>query len=78
MKLRLPVAFAFPLVQTAAWLCAQTAPAPAVRDDQPIVLSEFRVDTSKDRGYVATNATTGTRLNMPIKDIPLPVEVITR
>jgi iron complex outermembrane receptor protein len=62
------------------FLLAQAAPAPAApaRDDQPVMLSEFRVDTSKDRGYVATNATTGTRLNMPIKDIPLPVEVITR
>lgn len=68
---------------TGGLLRAQTAPAPApapaaARDDQPIVLAEFRVDTTKDRGYVATNATTGTRLNMPIKDIPLPVEVITR
>ncbi len=59
---------------------AQTAPAPAApaRDDQPIVLSEFRVDTTKDHGYLATNATTGTRLNMPIKQIPMPIEVITR
>ncbi|MBI5691142.1 MAG: TonB-dependent receptor [Verrucomicrobia bacterium] len=70
-------------VAIGAGLRAQSTPAGvsaglAARDDQPIVLSEFRVDTSKDRGYVATNATTGTRLNMPIKDIPLPVEVITR
>ena len=42
------------------------------------MLKEFRVDTSKDRGYLATNATTGTRLNMSIKEIPLPIEVITR
>lgn len=47
-------------------------------DDQPLILSEFRVDTTKDRGYLATNATTGTRLNMPIKNIPMPIEVITR
>lgn len=58
---------------------AQTAPATAgAKQDEPIRLSEFRVDTSKDRGYVATNATTGTRLNMSIKEIPLPIEVITR
>jgi outer membrane receptor protein involved in Fe transport len=58
----------------------QTPPtgSPAARDDQPIVLSEFRVDTTKDRGYLATNATTGTRLNMPIKQIPMPIEVVTR
>ncbi len=62
-------------------LAAQNAPAPAPVDpakDQPVVLGEFRVDTTRDRGYLATNATTGTRLNMAIKDIPLPVEVITR
>jgi iron complex outermembrane receptor protein len=61
---------------------AQTAPAGTAQIDptkeEVVVLSEFRVDTTKDRGYVATNATTGTRLNMAIKDIPLPVEVITR
>lgn len=61
---------------------AQTTPAGTGPSDPtkdvPLVLSEFRVDTSKDRGYLATNATTGTRLNMPIKEIPMPIEVITR
>ena len=58
---------------------AQTAPTePDAKKEDPIRLSEFRVDTSKDRGYLATNATTGTRLNMSIKEIPLPIEVITR
>jgi iron complex outermembrane receptor protein len=58
---------------------AQTAPAAAEeKKDEAVVLKEFRVDTSKDRGYLATNATTGTRLNMSIKEIPLPIEVITR
>ncbi len=59
---------------------AQTPPpSPAsAAKDEPIVLSEFRVDTTKDRGYIATNATTGTRLNMPIKQIPMPIEVVTR
>jgi iron complex outermembrane receptor protein len=76
MKLPLTLASALLLASLRAATPAQPNPAPA--GDQPIVLSEFRVDTSKDRGYVATNATTGTRLNMAIKDIPLPVEVITR
>lgn len=61
-------------------LVAQTVP-PAPGDpnaEQPLVLAEFRVDTTKDRGYLATNATTGTRLNMPIKQIPMPIEVVTR
>ena len=61
---------------------AQTAPAGAAQSEtgkeEAVLLKEFRVDTSKDRGYLATNATTGTRLNMASKDIPLPIEVITR
>lgn len=61
-------------------LSAAQAPvgSPANSPDQPLVLSEFRVDTTRDRGYVATNSTTGTRLNLEIKAIPLPIEVITR
>ncbi len=64
---------------------AQTPPTDATsldpkkkKADEPVMLAEFRVDTSKDRGYLATNSTTGTRLNMPIKNIPLPIEVVTR
>ncbi|MBC7366578.1 MAG: TonB-dependent receptor [Undibacterium sp.] len=57
---------------------ATSAPTDAAKPGDAIRLSEFRVDTSKDRGYLATNATTGTRLNMSIKEIPLPIEVITR
>ena len=61
---------------------AETAPAGSISSDQgkdqPVQLEAFRVDTSKDRGYVATNSTTGTRLNMSIKEIPLPIEIITR
>lgn len=62
---------------------AQPAPAVPVRPaepakDQKIVLSEFRVDSTKDTGYLATNSTAGTRLNTPIKQLPMQLEVITR
>jgi iron complex outermembrane recepter protein len=70
------------LVLASSLAVAQTvAPAPAsppVDPDAPIVLSEFRVDTTQDRGYLAANATSGTRLNMPIRDLPMQLEVITR
>ena len=46
-------------------------------DEETVVLSPFEVTTSKDKGYKATNATSGTRLNTPIKDVPLNLEVIT-
>lgn len=60
-------------------LRAQSTPpvAPLVEADEPVVLNPFTVTTDKDRGYKATNATSGTRLNTPIKDAPLPIEVIT-
>jgi iron complex outermembrane recepter protein len=65
-------------------LAAQTTPAAAPADpskpkeDSTIMLSEFRVDTTQDRGYLATNSTAGTRLNTPIKQLPMQLEVITR
>ena len=60
---------------------AQTTPAarPATAVEESVVtLSEFRVDATKDVGYRATNATSGTRLNTPIKDIPMPINVVTK
>ncbi|HVU31969.1 MAG TPA: TonB-dependent receptor plug domain-containing protein [Opitutaceae bacterium] len=55
------------------------APAPTTGSnaDETIVLSPFTVSTDKDRGYRATNSISGTRLNTPIKDLPMPIEVIT-
>jgi outer membrane receptor protein involved in Fe transport len=69
---RLAAIFAFAAGPAAA------ADALAPKKDEVVVLEAFRVDTSKDRGYTATNSTTGTRLNLSIKQIPLPIEVITR
>jgi len=63
-------------------LFAQTTPTKPVaeaREESPEVveLSPFQVDASKDRGYRATNSISGSRLNTAIKDIPMPIEVIT-
>jgi iron complex outermembrane receptor protein len=52
-------------------------PASASEEDKPIVLSEFRVTTTQDRGYRATNTISGTRLDTPIRDVPIPIQVIT-
>jgi len=46
-------------------------------DEDIIELSPFTVDSSDDTGYRATNTISGTRLNTAIKDIPMPIEVIT-
>ncbi|HLP09521.1 MAG TPA: TonB-dependent receptor plug domain-containing protein [Opitutaceae bacterium] len=42
-----------------------------------VVLNPFTVSTDRDRGYKATNVTTGTRLDSAIKDTALALEVIT-
>lgn len=44
---------------------------------QAVVMNPFVVSTDKDKGYKATNAISGTRLDTPIKDLPLSLEVIT-
>ncbi len=45
--------------------------------DEAIVMSPFKVTTAKDKGYRATNSISGSRLDTAIKDIPMPIEVIT-
>jgi outer membrane receptor protein involved in Fe transport len=47
-------------------------------DDEKDVFefSPFVVTTDSDRGYLSTNATSGTSLNTAIRDIPMPLEVI--
>ncbi len=52
------------------------APANQAKDDT-YVLSPFKVTTAQDKGYRATNSISGTRLDTPIKDLPMPIEVIT-
>lgn len=63
------------LLALPAFLPAQSAPATA--NEEAVQLSPFRVDTSQDRGYLATNTISGTRLNTAIKDLPMPIEVVT-
>lgn len=53
------------------------ATAPTTDKDGTVVLTPFQVSTEKDKGYRATNSISGTRLNTAIKDIPMPIEVIT-
>ena len=48
----------------------------AEEDDEIFELSPFLVQTTDDRGYLSTNTISGTSLNMPIRDIPMPLEVI--
>lgn len=65
---------------TPAGLLGQAAPSassPAPATNEAIVLSEFRVDSSRDKGYTATNSITGTLLNTPLRDTPFAIDVYT-
>jgi outer membrane receptor protein involved in Fe transport len=54
---------------------AQNAPKPASEEVQ--VLTEFRVNTSKDDGFIATESTSGTRVATDIINLPFSISVLT-
>jgi outer membrane receptor protein involved in Fe transport len=70
---------ASPLISQAQTIpkAADHSGSPANSEDETIVLSPFEVNTTQDKGYRVTNSTSGTRLNTPIKDVPMNLEVIT-
>src|SRR6476646_7592420 len=74
------------LVTTTGWLLAGALPAriaaqavspAAATRDEPVMLSAFEVSPQGDDGYKAANAISGTRFNVPLLDLPRPIEVIT-
>jgi outer membrane receptor protein involved in Fe transport len=57
---------------------ATAATTQSAASTQPqVVLDPFTVTTSKDNGYAATNVISGSRVDTAIKDLPIPVRVIT-
>ncbi|NDV63240.1 TonB-dependent receptor plug domain-containing protein [Puniceicoccales bacterium CK1056] len=46
-------------------------------NDPVFELSPFEVETSGDKGYYASNAISGSRISVPIQDMPLTIEVVT-
>ncbi len=57
---------------------AQSAPPPRPAPSENVVtLSEFSVSADADRGYVASETLTGTRVRTPIIDLPYTVNVLT-
>jgi len=40
-------------------------------------LSPFEISTEGDRGYYASNSISGSRINIALQDVPMPIEVIT-
>lgn len=65
----------------AASALAQPTPGSDLDDTSPgeeIVLSEFVVSTLQDKGYLAANSVSATRVNTPIKDLPFSVNAFTQ
>lgn len=54
---------------------AQAAPA-TTSDDEVVQLSPFDVNSTKDKGYWVANSTSGTMLNTPVQDLPMPIQVL--
>src|SRR5882724_3756299 len=57
---------------------AKNAGASTTSEKDIITLSPFTVSTNKDRGFMAANAGTATRLSLDMKDVPAPYSVMTR
>ena len=59
---------------------AQQAPAAAAESeaDDPIVLTPFTVDASKDKGYYAENTLAGSRIRTNLGDLGAAITVVTR
>lgn len=57
---------------------ATTPPQDSSTDEQPVSLSTFVVDVSRDRGYIAVDSLAGGRTNTPIKFTPSAISSLTR
>jgi len=67
---------ALAFAQAAAPVLSPKPAAVAVED--VVQLSAFNVTSTQDSGYAAMNSTSATRIDMPIKDIPVNISVVTR
>ncbi len=64
------------LVSSALAQSTSTPPADSTLNESPVELSAFVVTTNHDRGYMATNAVSGSMTNEALKDIPASLTVI--
>jgi iron complex outermembrane receptor protein len=71
--------FAVLLSCSSLLLAAQTAPAQTASTpaDDTLTLPTFAVSTTQDKGYLAANAVSATRIATPIKDLPFAVSAFT-
>lgn len=55
-----------------------TAAAQPAASDDVVVMSPFEVNSGNDRGYLATNTMSGTRLNSKLEDLGSSISVVTK
>jgi iron complex outermembrane receptor protein len=67
--------FAWCLALSAVTALAQTTPPP--KKEEVVELSPFEVKSQENRGYIAAETMTGTRVATQIKDLPYTVNVLT-
>jgi len=56
----------------------EVAPARPATGEEVLVLSEFQVSTTADKGYRAGNSISATRIDTPIKDLPFAISAFTQ
>jgi iron complex outermembrane receptor protein len=77
---RLPGAcFATLLAVSTLPLTAQSQPGPATEKDEEIIqLSPFEISVEQDVGYRPSSSVSATRMNVPIKDLPITLNAFTQ
>jgi outer membrane receptor protein involved in Fe transport len=83
---RLALAATFSLLTLNAAFAQATNSAPSTASaekdkkdaENPVLLSPFMVDSSKDQGYRATNTLAGSRISTELKDVAAPLTVVTK
>lgn len=73
MHYRLPL----PIALIGAFFLSQITVSSQETDEEVFNLDAFRVTTSQDRGYAATNSVSGTLLDTPLKNTPFAIDVTT-
>lgn len=59
------------------WAQTSDTDSGAAEEEDAFELNPFQVTTSKDSGYYASNAISGSRMDARIQDMPLTIEVVT-
>jgi catecholate siderophore receptor len=68
----------FALAAASDLISAQSSPASDASASEPVELSPFVVNSTKDTGYQAMSTLAGTRLDTPLKDIGAAVSIYTK